>query len=212
MGSIVRRTPIPFKGRPDEKTVRDGWEIVLRYEGEGTGPALIDLSHCPKWDIQDRALTRRRPWGMGVPKEPGACRLHDGILINRMNPVQASVWHLTGEMPKEPTGEGYTVVTDALALLALGGREVFSIMERATPLDLSSPEKPPPFLVQGPVRHVACQIVVLTNRPEHQVILIACARGYGRGLAEALLSAGEDIGLSPAGESLFKTWLEEVGA
>jgi hypothetical protein len=94
--------------------------------------------------------------------------------------------------------------------LALVGRgaEVFSIIEKITPLDILSPEKKPPFLIQGPVLHVPCQIVVLGKNDNRFAVLVACSRGYGQSMAEELLDAGSQMGLRPAGEIAFCNWFK----
>ncbi len=83
-------------------------------------------------------------------------------------------------------------------------------MEKVSPLDLSAPSKKTPFLFQGPVFHVRCQIVVLGEKGDNAVVLIACSRGYGQSMSEALLDAGKEWDLHPGGETVFRDWLNEA--
>ncbi len=208
MGTHQRRSPVSFMSRPGQTEMRDGWEVVLDYDDEGKGPFLIDLSHRTKWDVQDTNLSQIQPRGVTIPETPGQCVLQKGLLINRMNQTQADVWHLSGDSLATPQELAYTDVTEGFALLALVGRgtEVFSIIEKITPLDILSPEKKPPYLIQGPVLHVPCQIVVLGKNENRFAVLVACSRGYGQSMAEELLDAGSQMGLRPAGEIAFCNW------
>ena len=209
MGPYLRRSPVKFPSPPSRKEMRNGWEVVLEYRDQGDAPFLIDLSHISKWDAQDNDLSRISPLGSTIPEIPGNSRLQNEILISRMNPTQASIWHLLRVNPPMHQEPAYTDVTDAYAILALMGKDVSSIMEKVTRLDLSSPAKKPPFLLQGPVLHVRCQIVVLGPKGDDAAVLIACSRGYGQSMSEALLDAGKEWGLGPAGETAFRDWLKE---
>lgn len=212
MDIIKRRSPVSFIVPPVETIRRGGWEVVLAYADEDQGPFLVDLSHRPKWDVQQGDLSAIRPFGLAVPDVPGHCRLENGVLVNRMNPTQASVWILDGDEPEPPPEPFLTEVTDGLCLLALIGAKAFSVMEKVSALDLGTPEKEPPFLVQGPVLHVSCQVVVLGRDAARAAVLIALSRGYGQTMAEALLAAGSDLGLCPGGERAFRRRLIHINA
>jgi glycine cleavage system aminomethyltransferase T len=186
---------------------------VLRYADEGSGPRLADLSHLPRWDIQDRDLTRFRPCDVDIPNRPGSCALENGVLVNRMNRTQAAVWHLAPAAPALPGQSAYTDVTEAAACLALFGPHLFSITEKLTPLDFLMPGQSPPFLLQGPFCRVPCQIVVLgIEDGAAGGVVLTCSRGYAADMAAAILAAGEPFGLRPAGEKTFRLWLEKQSA
>lgn len=204
-----RRSPMKFSSPPSKKEIRDGWEVVLEYEDQGSGPFLIDLSHIPKWDVQEADVTHIRPMDVAIPEHPGDCILEDGLLINRMNATQAAIWHLLKEHPAIPQEFAYTDVSDAYALMAVLGKDVFSIMEKVTPLDLSTSSKAPPFLLQGPVLHVRCQMVLLGEKGGDTAVLIACPRGYAQSMSEAFLDACKEWELRPAGETAFRNWLKQ---
>jgi len=203
-----RCSPVSFSTRPLKTEIRDNWRVVLEYETEGSGPYLIDLSHLPKWDVQGKNLSEITFQDRAIPENPGQSELGDGFLINRMNRTQASVWHLNGENPEIPEAPAFTDVTESGVLLALIGREVFSIAEKLTSLDFSDPEKEAPFLLQGPFSHVPCQMV-LSDR-ENPALLWTCSRGYGQDMAESVLAAGEEWGIRPAGENVFTDWFQKL--
>ncbi len=209
MADIRRQSPATLAARVMEAENRDHWQVVLTYADEGKGPHLADLSHLARWDLQDGDLSRFSPGGVDVPEAPGCCAMKDGVLVNRMNRTQAAVWHLAEKAPALPKQAAYTDVTEASVFLALFGPNVFSVTEKLTSLDFFAPGKTPPFLLQGPFSHVPCQIVALA-REEGGGILLACSRGYGRDMADAILAAGAPVGLRPAGEKAFFRWLAGI--
>ena len=208
MTQMLRRSPVLLNVTASHAEVRNGWEITLEYEREGKGPYLIDLSHCSKWDVQDADLSPFRPWGLDIPETPGQCTFQNGILINRMNRTQAACWHLSGTNPEVPKESAYTETTDATMLLALVGKEVFSILEKVSALDFLSPEKKAPLLLQGPILHVPCQVVCMAKNNARAAVIFTCSRGYGACMVDGLLSAGAEWHLHPAGERAFANWLK----
>ena len=205
----LRRSPVDFKTAPKEKVVRNGWEVVSTYEGEGPGPFLVDLCHLPKWDVQHKYLSQIHPSGLMFPEEPGTCRIESGLLLNRMNHYQAAVWQLRDSASIINPEPFFTDVTDGWCLLALVGMQSFSIVEKISSLDLAFPEKTAPFLIQGPVLHIPCQVVVLAKEPQNTTVILAFSRGYGQAMSEAILDAGHELGLHPGGETVF---LEKIGS
>jgi len=207
MTQILRRSPVSFTIAPARTELRDGWDVILEYESEGKGPYLIDLSHSAKWDVQDIDLSQFRPWGLSIPETPGQCAFQNGILINRMNRTQAACWHLCETSPQVPGESAYTETTDATLLLAILGKHVFSVMEKVSALDFFSPKRKAPFLLQGPILHVPCQVVCAAKEDEGAAVLFTCSRGYGESMTEGILSAGAEWGLRPAGENVVTHWL-----
>ena len=203
MEEIKRYSPVTFAHTPARTQERNGWEVVLEYENEASGPFLIDLSHIGKWDVQGESLSSIRPAGLAIPKDSEQCTVTDRYLINLIKWNRATIWHFSQDMPDFADDFAFTNVTEAYALLALLGKDVFSIMEKASALDLLSPERKPPFLTMGPVLHVRSQVVVLTRGVDKSAVLVACSRGYGQSMAEALLDAGKEWGLRPGGEDIF---------
>lgn len=199
MTTIQRKSPVSFSSRPVKAENRGHWVVSLELENEGSGPWLVDLSHQPRWDLQDRNIAQIAPFGIGVPDKAGASHFEDGILVNRMNETQASIWQLAGETARVIEGPGVTDITDAGILLALTGRNIFSITEKLTSLDLAGSGKQPPVLYQGPFSHVPCQIVVLERNGMDGTVLFTCSRGYAHDMVHAVLDAGREAKLRPAG-------------
>ncbi len=211
--TIERKSPVHFPGRQVRTENRQNWTVVLEYESEGAGPWLVDLSHCPKWDIQDSGIAQLKPFGLIVPDAPGKSSFQNGVLVNRMNRTQVSVWFLHGQPPETFEGKEYTETTEGQVLLGLLGRDIFPVTEKLTSLYFSEPGKTVPFLLQGPLSHVPCQIVVLERDGRDGVLLLACSRGYAHDMVHAILDAGKEYGLQPAGEEAFervaKRWMEK---
>ena len=204
MSSVFRQSPVTFQCEAAEKITRDGWEIVLAFEGESEGPWLVDLSHLQRWDFQHANLDLKMPFGLDMPAEPGQVILQDERLVTRMNRTQAAVWNLTrSDALDVPEVMNFTDLTDAHCMLAVLGQGVSQIMESVSNLDLFRPDRQVPFLTQGPVMHVACQVVTLAV----DCVLMTFSRGYGQSFADAMLHAATGCKLRPGGEEVFSRWL-----
>ncbi len=208
MNSMERYSPVRFPTAPTATTTENGWRIALAYPDEGQDPGvdalksnyIYDLSHRPKWDVQGSDLSAHSSGGFEFPERPNGC-LHQGsFLACRRNRTQASIWQIAGETASMPADAAYTDVTDGLALLAITGADVPFILEKLTALDLFSPQAEPPFLVQGPIAHVPCQIVRLPSGNGVHRVIFSFSRGYGYTMAEAVTEAGREWGLKPAGQ------------
>jgi len=208
--NIIRRSAVSFDAASVKTEERDNWSVVLEYEDQEAGPYLVDLSHRARWDMQDAEIGGIQSLGIQVPDNPGQSVVGNGILINRMNRTQASVWHLSGETPACPKNPAFTDVTDSTVFLAVLGKDLFAILEKLTSLDFLDPSQQTPFLLQGPFSHVPCQIVTLERTPGRSGILMTCSRGYARDMVGAILEAGAEFKLRPAGEQAFSDWLNEV--
>lgn len=205
-----RRSPIVFDEVPAETEYRDGFRVVLRYEHEGGGPFLIDISHRPKWSIHDRQLSRIHPCRMDLPEVPNTCTLRNGFLLLRLTEFRAQVWHLFGQSVEIPSEFPYNDITGGDALLALTGRDIPAILEKAAPLDLRQPQRPLPRMFQGPVFDVPCILSVLEHSFANSLVLLACGRSYGQSMAENLLKTGEGWKMRPAGERMFTNFMREL--
>lgn len=207
MTEIQRRSPVQFKADAQKIEMRNNWPVVLKYSNEGQSSFLVDLTHKAKWDLQDKNLAKLKPLGLVIPALPGDCAFQKGVLINRMNPTQSTIWHLLADAPELPDEPGYTDVTESLVLLALFGLNAMAIAEKLTALDLMDPKKQTPFLLQGPFSHVPCQVVIMErSRGFNGGLLLACSRGYADSMVHAIMDAGAEFGLCPAGEQRFCTW------
>ncbi len=212
MIEIQRYSPVSFNLVPKRMEKRDNWKVALEYEKEDAEtPFIIDLSHRTRFDVQDSSISSIKPFGITIPDTPGLSVFDHGFLVNRMNRTQASLWHLSGkEIPEMPEESAYTDVTESTMFIALVGENVFSIAEKLTALDFLDPERKPPFLFQGPVCHVPCQIVTLKKEGDLPGLMFTCSRGYGQVMTHAVMEAGKEFGISPAGEDFFTSWLEKL--
>ena len=198
-----RYSPVFFENQPVQTELRGLWRVALKYPQEGEGPHLIDLSHKPKWDVQSSALDTIQPFGVEIPKSPGRCKLMHGRMVCRMNATQARIIITGQEKNEQPNTSEFTDITEGHLLLALTGPNLFSITEKLTSLDLQNPEKPTPYLFQGPFAHVPCQVVVVKNKTDNCLLLLSCSRGYARDMVDAVFAAGKEADLRPAGEAAF---------
>jgi glycine cleavage system aminomethyltransferase T len=210
MKAYTRVSPVSFEAAPAATEMREGWGVVLAYEKERDRYGLVDLSHWPKWDIQDTSLSQIELSDIRFPHRPGEVVIRNNCIVNRMNATQAAIWQYRGQTHRWSNLRALTDVTDAFALIALFGSETGRIMEKVTALDLAQPGKDTPFLLQGPVLHVPMQVVAMRKGSDLHGVLMAFARGYGQTVVDALLYAGEEFDLRPAGESRFTAWFESV--
>lgn len=208
---IERRSPLSFYSTPEQVEWRDHWLIALSYPNQGAGPYLVDLSHCAKWDFQSADLADLAPWGVPIPVQPGGSTFANGTLLNRLNATQATGWRLSGTpFDGALDGRNATDVTDAVALLGLVGPHLFKIVEKLSALDFFKPETQAPFVMQGPLSHVQCQVVSFVNQPSQEdALLISCSRGYARDMVHAVMDAGREFGLCPAGEQVWTRWVDQ---
>lgn len=178
MKDIKRYSPVQFKATPKETQTRDHWDVVITYAGESAGATHItDLSHRLRLDLQSSKIEAKQPFGIEVPPLPGQSVLANGLLINRMNATQASIYHLEGVAPKIPGAAEYTDVSENTVFVAIYGKDVFRICEKLSNLDFSDPRKQAPFLYQGPFCHLPCQIVTLCRQGERSGLVLTCSRG-----------------------------------
>jgi hypothetical protein len=199
---IERKSPAMLPGYPARTVQRNHWNVILEYAEEGSGPWLVDLSHCPRLDVQGRDLQGLLPSAFPVPDTPGCVTTGQGIMITRMNGAQACLWVLDTHTDIPERFE-VTDVTEGAVGLALLGKDTFRITEKLSDLDLQSPKYKAPFLLQGPFSHVPCQVIVLQTEPGKEAVVLTCSRGYAQDMVSALVEAGKEYGLRPAGEDRF---------
>lgn len=208
---VVRCSPVVVGAVPEVAEVRDGWKVALRYgDGESLegGPWLVDLSHRRRWDCQDADIGARTPMDLPVPRQFGQAGVHGPLVISRMNRTQAAIWHLGDRpAPSTPPDPGFTETTDGHCMLAFVGPGTPEVLEHLTPLDLFDPARPTPFLTQGPVLRVPCQIV--TFAPD--LVVMTLARGYGETFAGSALASGGPARLRIAGEGVFSRRFAPLG-
>ena len=210
MMDMKRRSPVVFPQEAKQVETIDHWSVVMEYDAEGPGPWIVDLSHRPRWDLQDSDLKRFHPFEIDIPEAPGQCCFTNHVMANRMNRTQVSLWQLTGDRMAAPDDTSYTDTVDATLFLAILGKAVFSITEKLSALDLGDPAIHTPRLFQGPFAHVPCQIVSLRQPDDMPGILLTCSRGYARDMVAAILHAGHEFKLRPAGQAAFEKWVDRL--
>ena len=94
--------------------------------------------------------------------------------------------------------------------LAIIGAPVFAICEKLSSLDFMDNTRETPFLLQGPFSHVPCQIVTLSRDGEKSGVVLTCSRGYAKDMVDAIVHAGEEFGLKPAGEKRLTDWIDSL--
>ncbi len=203
---VLKRSAIKFKTPPAAVEVLDGWQVVLKYENQGKSPLLVDLSHCPCMDIQDKDIEDYS--GLSIPAKMNGITRQENVFISRMNATQCQVMGLDGKLPALDDKRA-TDITGGQSILALVGKDVDHIMETLGPLDLFSPGSQGMTLCQAPVFHIPCQILVVSRSRALKVVIIAFARGYGQDMANAILNAGAPYDLAPGGISAISQWLEQ---
>jgi hypothetical protein len=195
-----RQSPVQFDAAVAESTERRGWPVVLEYENEGQGPWLVDLSHHQRWDYQHTEVDSQSPFGLQVPALPGQVSIQRELLVSRMNGTQLAIWCLgQGEIEPGHYDSGCTDMIDAHCMLAVIGADTPSVMEHLSNLDLFNPHREMPFLTQGPVMNIPCQVVTLGSN----CVVMTLSRAYGQTFVESALHAASGCKLKPGGENRF---------
>ncbi len=208
---IVRRSPVQL----DESAVVkvktiNHWDVVKRYQNEGYGPWISDLSHLSRWDVQDGNIDALSVPSLTIPSSCGRVAADQSKTVCRMNPTQAAIWHFKTELNHLPDIDAFTDVTDAEACLAIYGPHILSLMEKLTSLDLKDPGKTAPFFVQGPICRVPCRVLVIEKTGDNKGVIFSFSRGYAADMVKAVFSAGKEFLLRPAGEGRFTRYIQTV--
>ena len=202
-----RQSPVRFDAVVAEAIEHNDWQVILAYEDENEGPWLVDLSHHKRWDFQDIDVGSKSPFGLQVPARPGQASVQHEFLITRMNSTQTAIWQLgqteTEAVPDESVGVSMTDMTDAHCMLAVLGAGTLRVMEHLSNLDLFDPHRAVPFLTQGPVMGIPCQVVTFGA----DCVLMTLSRGYGQTFADAMLHVASGCKLEPGGENRFSRWI-----
>jgi hypothetical protein len=198
-----RQSPVQFEVEVVASTQRNDWPVVLEYRDEGPGPWLVDLSHRQRWDYQHTDMDSQNPFGLRVPANPGQVSIQHDMLVSRMNGTQLAIWNLGhNEAEPVPGNAAYTDMTDTHCMLAVIGADSSAVLEHLSNLDLFNPNREMPFLTQGPVIHIPCQVVTLGP----DCVVMTLSRGYGQTFADSALHAASGCMLKPTGEKQFNSW------
>ncbi len=204
----LRTSPIKFDLEPAVVEEIDSWKVVQEYKNQKTDPLLIDLSHRPSWDIQDKDISSFNAPDLCIPDDMNGITRQGNFFISRMNQTQAQIWSLDGKTPAlESFESSCTDITDGQAVLALVGKNLDQVFESMLPLEMFKPGETGMKLFQAPLFHIPCQILALDRSEKMNVVIISCARGYGNDMAKAILKSAAPHGLTPGGENVFLNWL-----
>jgi hypothetical protein len=171
----------------------DGWRVAA-YPANGEAAAtLTDLSHLGKLDLRGSAeeldtLTG----GLG----PGAARADDGVWTLRLTPTHGYVLCPFPRLRalRDRIGAAALDITSAYAAVALGGEGRLAVFNRSSGLDVREARFGPGRCMAGSVMRVPTLVL---NRGDDLVMLVAWE--YGEYFWDAILDAGETIGIARAG-------------
>jgi hypothetical protein len=207
----LRTSPIKFDLEPLTVEEIDSWKVVREYKNQKKGPLLIDLSHRPSFDIQDKDILSFNKPELCIPANISGVTGQGGLFVSRMNQSQVQAWCLDGETSAlESLESSCTDITDGQAVLALMGKDLDHLFESMLSLEMFKPGETDMKLFQAPLFHIPCQILVLDRSEKMQVVIISCPRGYGNDMAKAILKSAAPHGLAPGGENAFLSWLNSA--
>ncbi len=200
----LRTSPIKFNLEPFTVEEIDGWKVIREYKNQKKDPLLIDLSHRPSWDFQNKELLNFNTPEFCIPADMNGVARQGNLFVSRMNQTQAQLWSFDGLTPLNP---GCTDITDGQAVMALMGKDLEQVFESMLPLEIFKPGETGMKLFQSPLFHIPCQILALDRSEKRKVVIISCPRGYGNDITEAILKSAAPHGLTPGGENAFLSWL-----
>ena len=212
MKDYKRQSPIRFADPPVKTELRQGWEVALTYAGDDASLVVIDLSHITKWELYARGLEGQPVGPAAIPRIAGQVGLSAGVAVCLCRPSVALIWQLADEFSWTlPPGAELTDVTDSYALVALVGEKGPQVMEKITDLDLVLSAGQTARLVQGPILDAASRVMILSASDFPPALLLSVCRGAGQSVVDAIMDAGAEFGLQPAGEAVFRKWLRNQG-
>jgi hypothetical protein len=193
-GGVALRTPMERShlAAGAALEVQDGWRIAAYEPVEGDAWAC-DVSHLGKLDA-------RAPAGeldaLTAGLEPGSARDDDGVWTLRLSPTHAYVLCPFPRVAglRERIGAAAVDVTCGMAAVALGGERRRDVFNRSSGLDVRESRFGPDRCMAGSVMRVPALVL---NRGADLVMLVAWE--YGEYFWEAILDAGETIGIARAG-------------
>jgi glycine cleavage system aminomethyltransferase T len=171
---------------------KDGWRVAA-YAPATAATWACDVSHLGKLDARAPAAELDT---LTAGLEPGAARSDDGVWTLRLTPTHAYVLcpfprvsDLRGRI-----GAAAVDVTCGMAGVALGGERRRDVFNRSSGLDVRESRFGPNRCMAGSVMRVPTLVL---NRGEDVVMLVAWE--YGEYFFEAILDAGETLGIARAG-------------
>ncbi len=208
MENHKKKSPFLFSDTVAKREERNGWEIVLSYGHENTALSIVDLSHVNKWEVYDQNLVGKIVNKLNMPEKPGEVILSNKAIIGLYRPSAAMVWHLDDFIEDHELATNITNITDGYTLIGLLGDKGPRIMEKLTDLDLESFPGQQVRLIQGPLLGIPSKFVLFSSDGIVSGMLISFDRGSGQSVVDAILDAGKEFNLKPAGQTAFDRWIQ----
>lgn len=205
---MKRISPVRMPLKAEKTEIRNYFEVKLSYQGETSGPSLVDLSHISKWEIETSDLDKKmNDINFSVPLKPCDAFLSKKKAVCRLTSTRVLIWDFDGRDDELLKQSGtFNDLTDGNALFFLTGEGLLSIMERLVEMDLDLKNQSDLLFLQGPVIGVPAKILVCINQQYQMGMFISVGRGFGQSIADAILAAGAETDISPAGEYVFSRW------
>lgn len=180
---------------------RDGWLVAVKYADEPNcgGNALVDLAHCPTWELAGPEIGQRLAQLCGTDVALRRIHAGEGWQAYRLTPGRAILF---GKIPNAPSAALDVTeldVTGGWVSLALIGRDAERLLNKVTAVDLRERTMPAGGCCQGPIFGVNTLFGRLADRFELHI----CGDS-AEFLWEVLMDAGEEFGLRPAGADYAK--------
>jgi hypothetical protein len=191
---VLLRTPMERSHLAAGATLeeQDGWRVAAYDDAEADAWAC-DLSHLGKLDLRAPAADLDT---LTAGLQKGDARNDDGVWTLRLSPTHAYVlspFPRVGGL-RERIGAAAIDITCGLAAVALGGERRRDVFNRSAGLDVRESRFGPDRCMAGSVMRVPTLVL---NRGDDLVMLVAWE--YGEYFWEAILDAGETIGIARAG-------------
>ncbi len=174
-----------------ELTELDGWRVAAYPPAEADAWAS-DLSHLGKLDVRGGA---EQLDALTAGLAAGAARSDDGVWTLRLTPTHGYVlapFPRVGAL-RDRIGAAAIDVSCGLAAVALGGARRRDVFNRSSGLDVREARFGPNRCMAGSVMRVPTLVL---NRGEDLLMLVAWE--YGEYFFDAILDAGETVGIARA--------------
>ncbi len=170
----------------------DGWRVAA-YDAVDADAWVCDLSHLGKLDVRGTAAELDALTG-GLEK--GAARRDGDVWTLRLTPTHGYVLAPFGQVAelRRRIGAAAIDVSCGLAAVALGGARRRDVFNRSSGLDVRESRFGPGRCMAGSVMRVPTLVL---NRGDDLLMLVAWE--YGEYFYDAVLDAGETLGIARAG-------------
>jgi sarcosine oxidase gamma subunit len=194
-GGVGLRTPMERSHLAAGATIEtvDGWRVAAYDAVEGADAWAADLSHLGKLDVRGTAAELDTLTG-GLEK--GAARRDGDVWTLRLTPTHGYVLAPFGQIAglRGRIGPAAIDVSCGLAAVALGGPRRRDVFNRSSGLDVREGRFGPNRCMAGSVMRVPALVL---NRGDDLLMLVAWE--YGEYFFDAILDAGQTLGIVRAG-------------